>query len=274
MSDLSSFAQLMQAAAEEKRLRELAEKTRKVTEVAPLLSELFSTITKGKESKVEIAAKESPLLGELQEALLDPDKFRADRQDKKERILELVSDLESHAVEIQNKIQNTDSTETTKDTPTDLEKKFLKLFNRLHADFQTLKKYVENKQTSNISYGGSAGSGEVRILRMDDVVKGSVPQNGAVMTWNASLNKFEFKVPTTGGGAVSDEEMPYAKRIDFVSDNELYKGEALVGTTDNLPYWRIHKIIIGSDSDVTETWANGNADYDKVWADRSTYNYS
>lgn len=81
-------------------------------------------------------------------------------------------------------------------------------------------------------------------------------------------------VGPAGADGLSEEEMVYSKRVDFVTDNELYKGEALVGSSENLPAWRVRKIIIGNDGDVTETWASGNALFDKVWSDRSTLIYS
>jgi hypothetical protein len=114
-------------------------------------------------------------------------------------------------------------------------------------------------------------SGEVRVLRMDDVDKTGL-QDGAVMTYSATLNKLVFTMPGQGG-TTSDEEMPYAKRIDFITDNELYKAEAAVGSLDSSPAWRIRKIVIGADNDVTETWAAGSALYDKVWDSRLSYTY-
>lgn len=94
------------------------------------------------------------------------------------------------------------------------------------------------------------------------------------MTYNAALNKIVFTVPGTGGtSTTTDEEMPYAKRIDFITDNELYKAEAVVGASESSPVWRIRKITIAGDNDVSETWANGTALYDKVWTNRLSYTY-
>jgi hypothetical protein len=33
-------------------------------------------------------------------------------------------------------------------------------------------------------------------------------------------------------------------------------------------------MTISVDGDISETWASGNANYDKVWDDRLTYTYS
>lgn len=74
-------------------------------------------------------------------------------------------------------------------------------------------------------------------------------------------------------GAIEGDEV-LAKRVDFVGEDIIYKAEAAVGTTDATSVWRIRKITIAVDGDVSETWASGNANYDKVWNSRLTYTYS
>lgn len=71
----------------------------------------------------------------------------------------------------------------------------------------------------------------------------------------------------------SEEEMVYSKRIDFVTDDIIYKAEATAGTPELSAGWRIRKVVISPDGDVSETWASGSTNFDKVWADRSTYTY-
>lgn len=75
-------------------------------------------------------------------------------------------------------------------------------------------------------------------------------------------------------GPPSEDDIMYSKRIDFVSDLELYRAEAAVGSSESSPVWRIRKITIGNDGDVTEMWASGDATFTKVWANRAIYNYS
>lgn len=77
-----------------------------------------------------------------------------------------------------------------------------------------------------------------------------------------------------GISAIPEDDMVYSKRIDFVTDNELYRGEALVGTQETSSLWRIRRITIGVDGDVTETWAGGTADFNKTWANRTSFSYS
>lgn len=71
-----------------------------------------------------------------------------------------------------------------------------------------------------------------------------------------------------------EEDVMYSKRIDTVSDTELYRGEAAVGTAESSALWRIRKISISLSGDIEETWAGGTADFDKVWANRLTLNYT
>jgi hypothetical protein len=76
-----------------------------------------------------------------------------------------------------------------------------------------------------------------------------------------------------GADGIAEEDMVYAKRIDFISENEIYRGEAAVGSSENATVWRIRRVVIASDSDITETWATGNAQFDKAWSDRASYTY-
>lgn len=79
--------------------------------------------------------------------------------------------------------------------------------------------------------------------------------------------------PQGPAGQPAEEDMVYAKRIDFISENVLYRGEAAVGTLETAMAWRIRKIVLGLDGDVAETWAGGTANFDKQWSLRATYTY-
>lgn len=67
-------------------------------------------------------------------------------------------------------------------------------------------------------------------------------------------------------------EMIYAKRVDFVGESLIYKGEAEVGSLDSESVWRIHKLTI-VDDDVTEEWASGESAFNKIQEDRYDYIY-
>lgn len=70
----------------------------------------------------------------------------------------------------------------------------------------------------------------------------------------------------------SDES--YSRRVDFVGDALLYRGEALPGASDTAAVWRIRRIEFAPDGDVTERCASGNAEFVNVWSDRATLEYS
>jgi len=75
-------------------------------------------------------------------------------------------------------------------------------------------------------------------------------------------------------GPSSEDLDVYSKRVDFISESVLYKGEATVGSLENLAVWRIRKVTIGVDGDVAEIWADGNANFDKQWTQRLVLSYS
>ena len=72
-----------------------------------------------------------------------------------------------------------------------------------------------------------------------------------------------------------EDEVAQATRTDFTADNTvIYKGEAVPGTPEGSSLWRLRRLTIASDNDVTEEWADGVSDYTKSWTDRYTYTYS
>jgi hypothetical protein len=80
-------------------------------------------------------------------------------------------------------------------------------------------------------------------------------------------------IPNSSNSDGDNEDM-LSKRIDFISDNVLYKAEAPVGVANSAPLWRIRLITISTGGDTVETWANGNSNFDKVWDNRLSYTYS
>lgn len=229
MSNFGSFAELIKRGVQEKQIKEAEETERKKREIGPLLSELFSTVSKGKELKQYNKEKESPLLEELQAALSNPKKFREEVKESKQKVIATVEKIEQHAERIQEKL-------TSENSPviSDLEKKFLKLFNRLQNDFQTLKKYVEARPPAGQSFGGG-GSGEVRILRMDDINVSDIAEN-RMLVWNSTQKKFRF--------------------VDVPIESNLGKA-TLVTSVDYTPTVNDYYIGVNSENIVTITLPNG-----------------
>ncbi len=88
-----------------------------------------------------------------------------------------------------------------------------------------------------------------------------------------TVNRTVVVQPQTEPAVTTEEEL-YAKRIDFINDNLFYKGEAQPGSSENNMVWRISLVTISLDGDVSETWANGSASFNKSWTDRLTYVYN
>lgn len=76
-----------------------------------------------------------------------------------------------------------------------------------------------------------------------------------------------------GSPGIAEDAVPYAKRTDVVSDSLIYIGEAIPGTAESSPQWRISRLTFAVDGDVTTQWAGGTALFDKVWADRAQLEY-
>lgn len=83
----------------------------------------------------------------------------------------------------------------------------------------------------------------------------------------------ELPVGDTVVGTSAEEAM-YSRKVDMVSDSELYKGEALPGTLSSAGSWRICKITFAVDGDINLTWADGTDAFTKVWDSRLVYTYS
>lgn len=96
----------------------------------------------------------------------------------------------------------------------------------------------------------------------------------ALVLVNGELTELPIGDTLTGASGLSAEDEVYSKRVDFVGDDVIYKGEALVGSLVSDGVWRIRKITIGIDGDVTEVWANGLATFVHIWDNRLTYTYS
>lgn len=91
---------------------------------------------------------------------------------------------------------------------------------------------------------------------------------GTEAQWLASL------VGPQGPTGTWEEEMPYAKKVDFIGDNVIISGKAAVGTQTSQSIWQLSRTEFGVDDDVTVTWADGDAAFDNVWDNRLTYTYS
>jgi len=160
----------------------------------------------------------------------------------------------------------------TGDTPTidHLEKEVNGIIKKL-----TLK--VNNMITQLMTFGqasSSSGGGSTKLLDNDDVefTKLSNVDNNAILIFDNTKKKFVavdlFQIISN---IQTEVEVQYNKLID-VEGNITYIGEADPGTPESTQKWRIKRVIENS-GDFAITWANGSAEFDKVWTDRLGYNY-
>lgn len=71
----------------------------------------------------------------------------------------------------------------------------------------------------------------------------------------------------------SSKNEEFAVQIDQANATTTYVGEAQIGSATSSAVWKIKKIVC-ADSDLTITYADGNKNYDNIWDNRASLNYS
>lgn len=75
-------------------------------------------------------------------------------------------------------------------------------------------------------------------------------------------------IPSGGGGGTV-----YTRRADEIDVDNIYVGDAAVGSSESSAAWRIYKaVFIGTT--VTRKYADGVSTFTKVWNDRASYTYT
>ena len=97
------------------------------------------------------------------------------------------------------------------------------------------------------------------------------------ITGGATQPKFFLKednfLKILPGLVVVNQDAIEANRVDVVSATVTYTGYALPGSDNDFPVWRITRATIASNVTSIE-YADGNAQFDNVWADRASLTYS
>jgi hypothetical protein len=110
--------------------------------------------------------------------------------------------------------------------------------------------------------------------------KNSAPHEAEIQTCTVAGTKIAADVQVQGGtvavsgGEITEDRKQLTKRIDFISESEFYKGEAVPGSSMAAAVWRVQKVTIAGDGDVQALWAGGTANFDKVWDNRAALSYS
>lgn len=66
---------------------------------------------------------------------------------------------------------------------------------------------------------------------------------------------------------------PVYQRLIDVDGIYTYVGEAVAGTSPTSPNWRI-KCVTDNSPDMNIIWGNASANFNKVWANRTSYDYT
>ena len=106
------------------------------------------------------------------------------------------------------------------------------------------------------------------------VIEVDTTQTVIVADVQTQFIEVEVGIPGPPGpiGPAAGESMSYTKRTDFVGTDVVYKGEAAPGTAENVSGWRISRITFVGE-DIEELWAEGTADFNKMWSQRTSYTY-
>jgi hypothetical protein len=95
--------------------------------------------------------------------------------------------------------------------------------------------------------------------------------SGGVGT-EVSITNFPAVQPVSG--TVTTTLPVYAKRYDQVDASTAYLGEADVGSAESSAVWRIQRLSFTVDGDLSVVFADANANFDNVWANRLSLSYS
>lgn len=82
------------------------------------------------------------------------------------------------------------------------------------------------------------------------------------------------ELPLTDIVVGTEAEVKYDSLVDWISDDVFYFGQAAPGTITSAATWRVQRVSIApGDGDTDARWADGTADFIKIWDDRATFTY-
>ena len=253
--NLSTFLKSL-SETKKKRKEELKEKS---IEVLPKLGDFFSllTETKKKVEQTETVVADSTVSEAPSQQVIE----------KKEEVLEIVNELKTTIETLEQKqgeIEQTidDSEGDLKSQLEGLQKALKALEKKLDVEVAKLQKM---SRSINVSSGGG---GEVRFERLDDVALSSL-QDGDVIVYDALTNSFK-NVP-------AEELMgnpTYTKLIDDTGYPVMYIGEAIPGSSQSNPVWRIQRVLFDANGSVDSITYAGLGNFTEIWVNRTGLSYS
>ena len=89
------------------------------------------------------------------------------------------------------------------------------------------------------------------------------------------LEKDSFIRTGTGVAARMVAQPMLAERFAFNASNlPEYQGWARIGTGTGTAGWALCKFLYDGTKRIARVWANGDAEFDKIWNNRTGYDYS
>jgi hypothetical protein len=140
-------------------------------------------------------------------------------------------------------------------------------------------------QQGGLAMGGPAYQDPREIIShgslndlMDVDTKTVQPSTNDVFMWDSLSNQWVPRTVQEFAAVIlpileNDLNTQYNKLVDVIDPLTMYVGEALPGTATSSPTWRIKKITEISGGDISVLWADGSADFSRIWDNRATLNY-
>ena len=108
----------------------------------------------------------------------------------------------------------------------------------------------------------------VRLLEAADKGK----KLDAELTNVAGVDVYRLRFALTNPGDIGGSQ-PESLAYDDAGGGVAYVGTAVPGSSENSASWRI-KQVLTTGADLRILWADGNSNYDNVWADRASLSYT
>lgn len=147
---------------------------------------------------------------------------------------------------------------------------------RLTENKATVDKNIQNQiDRINRSLSTLGGGGSYKILDNADVDKTRLSSvvGDSILIYDPNKKKFVVEsFVNILDRLKADLEVQYNRLIDTV-DNFIYIGEALPGSGTSEAKWRIKRVDQQTGDDYEIIWADGTAEFTKVWDDRLTLTY-
>ncbi len=131
-------------------------------------------------------------------------------------------------------------------------------------------KYNNNFKEHKFVVSGFFNQEDITLIQRTNAVNstGYAPQSILHSVGKKPIT-LDNPLPVTQGNTQIFEE----RRANNASGQVEYIGEAIPGSQNGSPNWRIHKRTYSSNRLTKIAWAKYNAKFDKIWNDRITYNY-